>query len=197
MDPAGLRHCGSQRSGHRGDLVVSFPALGGRAGTRLALAAAIVAGIMSIAQLAAAAIGNRDSGRFAALDQAAQWLTGLVKMLPWAELLIVAVLVLEALHGSRPWHTAVLGVALTGYVLAVHLTETRAGAGVLRAQLPLLCCRHRADRAVRRRSGAASLHGRYCRRRHPDRRPGRGGGRGRPGGPGLAEPRRPGARPLD
>jgi hypothetical protein len=116
----------------------AFPLSTGRSGTRLALVTAIVAGIMSIAQLAAAAIGNRDSDSFAALDQVAQWLTGLVKMLPWAELLIVAVLGLEALHGSRPWHTALLGIALTGYVLAVHLTETRAGAGVLRAQLPLL-----------------------------------------------------------
>ena len=117
----------------------AFPISAGRAGTRPALAAAIVAGVMSIAQLAAAAIGNRESSGFAVRDQAAQWLTGLVKILPWAELLIVAVLVLEALHASRPWHTAVLAVALTGYVLAVHLTETRAGASVLRAQLPLLC----------------------------------------------------------
>jgi len=116
----------------------AFPLATGRAGTRLSLAAAIVAAVMSIAQLAAAAIGSRDSASFAVLDQVAQWLTGLVKILPWPELLIVAVLVLEALHGSRPWHTALLGVALTGYVLAVHLTETRAGASVLRAQLPLL-----------------------------------------------------------
>jgi hypothetical protein len=117
----------------------AFPLSGGRAGARPALAAAIVAAVMSIAQLVAAAIGNRDSDSFAALHRAAQWLTELVRMLPWAELLIVAVLVLEALHASRPWHTAVLAVALTGYVLAVHLTETRAGAGELRAQLPLLC----------------------------------------------------------
>ena len=116
----------------------AFPLSTGRAGTRPALAVAIVAGLMSIAQLAAAAIGNRDSDSFAVLDQAAQWLTGLVKIMPWAELLIVAVLVLEVLHASRPWHTALLGVALTGYLLAVHLTETRAGGSVLRAQLPLL-----------------------------------------------------------
>jgi hypothetical protein len=117
----------------------AFPLSTSRAGTRPALAVAIVAAVMSIAQLAAAAIGNRDSDGFGALAQAAQWLTGLVKILPWAELLIVAVLVLEVLHASRPWHTALLGVALTGYLLAVHLTETRAGASVLRAQLPLLC----------------------------------------------------------
>jgi hypothetical protein len=116
----------------------AFPLSTGRAGTRAALATAIVAGVMSIAQLAAAAIRNRDTDGFAAVDQAARLLTGLVKILPWAELLIVAVLILEVLHASRPWHTAMLGVALTGYVLAVHLTETRAGAGVLRAQLPLL-----------------------------------------------------------
>jgi hypothetical protein len=117
----------------------AFPLSTGRAGTRPALAAAIVAGVMSIAQLAAAAIGTRDPDGFSALDQAAQSFTRLVKVLPWPELLIVAVLMLETLHTGRPWHTALLGVALTGYVLAVHLAETRAGAGVLRAQLPLLC----------------------------------------------------------
>jgi hypothetical protein len=116
----------------------AFPLSTGRAGTRPALAVAIVAGVMSIAQLAAAAIRNRDADGFGAVDQAARLLTGLVKILPWAELLILAAVVLEALHAFPPWHTAVLGVALTGYVLAVHLTETRAGAGVLRAQLPLL-----------------------------------------------------------
>jgi hypothetical protein len=116
----------------------AFPLSTGRAGTRPALAVAIVAGVMSIAQLAAAAIRTRDTDGFAVLDQAARWLTELVKTPPWAELLIVAVVVLEVLHASRPWHTAMLGVALTGYVLAVHLTETGAGAGVLRAQLPLL-----------------------------------------------------------
>jgi hypothetical protein len=117
----------------------AFPLSTGRAGTRPALAVAIVAGAMSIAQLAAAAIGSQDSDGFSALDRAAQALTRLVNVLPWPELLIVAVLVLETLHASRPWHTAMLGVALTGYVLAVHLTETRARASVLRAQLPLLC----------------------------------------------------------
>jgi hypothetical protein len=117
----------------------AFPLSTGRAGTRPALAVAIVAGVMSIAQLAAAAIGSRDSDGFSALDRAAQALSRLVNVLPWPELLIVAVLVLETLHASRPWHTALLGVALTGYVLAVHLTETRARASVLRAQLPLLC----------------------------------------------------------
>jgi len=116
----------------------AFPLSTGRGGTRLALAVAIVAGVMSIAQLAAAAIGSRDTDGFAVVDQAARLLTALVKILPWPELLIIAAAVLEVLHASRPWHTALLGVALTGYLVAMHLTETRAGASVLRAQLPLL-----------------------------------------------------------
>ena len=92
----------------------------------------------------------------------------------------MAVLVLETLHKSRPWHTAVLAVALTGYLLAVHLAETQASVSILRAQLPLLGAgvgltalavgaaalpglaagpghgahQHRRSRARRRRSGA-------------------------------------------
>jgi hypothetical protein len=50
----------------------------------------------------------------------------------------VSTVVLEALHSSRPWHTAVRAVVLTGYLLASHLAESGAGAGVLRTQLPLL-----------------------------------------------------------
>lgn len=50
----------------------------------------------------------------------------------------VAALTLEALHPARPWHTAVLAIALTGYLFAVHLAESGADASVLRTQLPLL-----------------------------------------------------------
>ena len=52
--------------------------------------------------------------------------------------MVVAVLPLEVLHRSRPWHTGLLGVALLGYLLALHLAETSAEAGILRAQLPLI-----------------------------------------------------------
>ena len=61
-----------------------------------------------------------------------------VRLLPWAEVLTVAVIVQEALHRPRPWHTAVLTVALVGYLTAMHLAETRSGAGALRAQVPVL-----------------------------------------------------------
>jgi hypothetical protein len=65
-------------------------------------------------------------------------LAGLVRQTPWAEITVVAVLVLEALHRSRPWHTALLGAALLAYLLAVHLAESRSRPAVLRPQLPLL-----------------------------------------------------------
>jgi hypothetical protein len=114
------------------------PLAGGRAGTRLALIVAIVSGVMSIAQLAVTATMARDTDALTLADQLARRLAELIRTLPWPELMTVSILVLEALHSSRPWHTAVLAVALTGYLLAAHLTESGAGASVLRRQLPLL-----------------------------------------------------------
>jgi hypothetical protein len=61
-----------------------------------------------------------------------------IRAIPWAEVMTVAVLVLEVQHPARAWHTGLLGVALLGYLLAVHLAETSARASVLRPQLPLL-----------------------------------------------------------
>jgi hypothetical protein len=108
---------------------------------RLALAAAIVGGVMSIAQLAAAGISPRETDvlpTFSATERILRQIVALVKSLPWAELMIIATAVLEALHPGRAWHTAILGIALTGYLLAVHLAETRMSARILRGQLPLL-----------------------------------------------------------
>lgn len=116
----------------------AYPLGGGRAGTAPAICVAIAAAALSIAQLAISSAPARSADGFSIADRAVSRLTGLVSMLPWAELLTVAVLVLEAVHPARPWHTALLGVALLGYLLAVHLAETRAGASALRAQLPLL-----------------------------------------------------------
>ena len=49
---------------------------------------------------------------------------------------------LEAFHPARPWHTAVLGVALVAYLLATHLAESTGAPGeastVLRSQAPVL-----------------------------------------------------------
>jgi hypothetical protein len=113
------------------------PLAGGGEGTRIALVVAIIAAAASIGQLAVTVASPvSDDGTVA--GRTAGRLVGLVRMLPWAELMLVAVLALEALHRSRPWHTAVLGAALVGYLLAAHLTESQASAGVLRRQLPLI-----------------------------------------------------------
>jgi hypothetical protein len=114
------------------------PVSGGGYGTKLTLVIAITTAAMSVAQLAVAATVTRHPDGLTAADRIAEKVSGLVMMLPWAELMTVAALVLEALHRSRPWHTAVLAVALTGYLLAVHLAETDARASTLRALLPLL-----------------------------------------------------------
>lgn len=116
----------------------AFPVSGGGGGTRITLVVAITTGIMSIAQLALIGTVTSLPDTFTAADRAAHQLTGVITMLAWAELMIVATLVLEVLHRSRPWHTAVLAAALTAYLLAVHLAETDAHASTLRAQLPLL-----------------------------------------------------------
>jgi hypothetical protein len=62
----------------------------------------------------------------------------LVRRPPWEGGTILAVLWLEVLHPARPWHTAVLGVALVAFLLAVHLSESRATPRVLRPQARLL-----------------------------------------------------------
>lgn len=116
----------------------AFPVSGGGGGTRITLIVAITTGTMSVAQLALVGTVARRPDALTAADRAAHQLTGVITMLPWAVLMIVATLVLEALHRSRPWHTVVLAVALTGCLLAVHLAETDAHASTLRAQLPLL-----------------------------------------------------------
>jgi uncharacterized membrane protein YczE len=45
---------------------------------------------------------------------------------------------LEVLHPSQPWHTAVLGAALIGYLLATHLAESDASPQALRPQVRVL-----------------------------------------------------------
>jgi hypothetical protein len=118
----------------------AFP-LSASIGMRLALAAAIAGGVMSVAQLAAVTLSPRETDvlpAFSLAERLARQLVTVVRALPWAELMTVAAVGLEALHSGRAWHTAVLGIALTSYLLAVHLAETKATAQMLRGQLPLL-----------------------------------------------------------
>jgi hypothetical protein len=68
------------------------------------------------------------------------WLAFLetLRRVPWEEGAVVAVVWLEVLHKSRPWHTAMLGAALIAYLLATHLAESGASLEVLRPQARVL-----------------------------------------------------------
>jgi hypothetical protein len=61
-----------------------------------------------------------------------------LRRVPWEEGAVLAVVWLEALHRSRPWHTAVLGAALIAYLLATHLAESDASPEALRPQVRVL-----------------------------------------------------------
>jgi hypothetical protein len=56
----------------------------------------------------------------------------------WETGAAVSVIVLEALHPSRPWHTGLLAVAIACYLLAVHQAESAVPAAVFRGQAPVL-----------------------------------------------------------
>jgi hypothetical protein len=61
-----------------------------------------------------------------------------LRLVPWEEGALVAILWLEVLHPARPWHTAVLGAALIAYLLATHLAESGASPEALRPQVRVL-----------------------------------------------------------
>jgi hypothetical protein len=121
-------------------VVVAWSALPVRSGgwPRIALVAAILTGIMALAQLAVADLKPSQSAVASLAQRLFEQLVAAVMALPWPELLTVDVLIQEALHPAKPWHTGLLAVGLLGYLLAVHLAETKARAGVLRRQLPLI-----------------------------------------------------------
>lgn len=116
----------------------ALPVTGTPAGTRLAVIVAMLSGAASVARLA---LGDLQLGG-GAFDpvhvRVAAWLAHYLREVPWAEVMIVAVIVLEMLHHSRPWHTAVLGIVLLAWLLAMHLAESGSRPGVYRPQLPVL-----------------------------------------------------------
>jgi hypothetical protein len=111
----------------------------GAAGTRITLIFTITVAVLSIGRQAVVAVprlADRELSSFG--ERIAERLLDFLRLAQWAEGLVVGTLVLEALHPSRPWHTALLGIALLAYLLAVHLGETRSSARVLRPQLPII-----------------------------------------------------------
>jgi hypothetical protein len=118
--------------------LISWAALPGQPGAfpRIAVICAAVGGLASLVQLAG--VSPSDDPVASAPERIIARLATGIQTIPWAEIVTVAVLVLEVQHPARAWHTGLLGVALLGYLLAVHLVETGARASVLRPQLPLL-----------------------------------------------------------
>ena len=66
------------------------------------------------------------------------WFLETLRRVPWEEGAVIAIVWLEVLHSSRPWHTAVLGAALVAYLLATHLAESDATVTSLRPQVRVL-----------------------------------------------------------
>jgi len=62
----------------------------------------------------------------------------MLRRVPWEEGAVIALVWLEVMHRSRPWHTAFLGAALIAYLLATHLAESDASPAVLRPQARVL-----------------------------------------------------------
>ncbi len=117
----------------------SYPLETGKPGTKITLIVAIAAGVVTIAQVALVTVPRVEFPAFGPFYlRYSDWLLGFIRGIPWPEILVIALLVLEALHRSRPWHTGILGVALLCYLFAVHLAETGARPSVLRAQLPVI-----------------------------------------------------------
>jgi hypothetical protein len=117
----------------------AFPMSGAGTGARPVLIAAISCAILAAVHLAVRPADENAPVTFAPLVVRAWWqVTALMRAVPWAEGTVVAALALEALHPSRPGHTALLGAALLGYLFGTHLAETGARAGSLRPQLPLI-----------------------------------------------------------
>jgi hypothetical protein len=120
--------------------LIIWAALPGQPGAfpRIAVICAAAGGLASLAQLALAGVPPPDDPVLSVPERIVARLAIGIRTIPWAEVMTVAVLVLEVQHPARAWHTGLLGVALLGYLLAVHLVETGARASVLRPQVPLL-----------------------------------------------------------
>jgi hypothetical protein len=113
----------------------AYPLSTGRAGTRIAVIVAVVSAVASIGRLVLTTIPRQS---IMLPGRSAELLVSPFSSVPWAEVFVVAALVLEALHRAQPWHTGILGIALLGYLFAVHLAETGARPAVLRPQLPAI-----------------------------------------------------------
>ncbi len=138
------RTAAARRAGAAGLLAAScvawsaVPLAGAKGFAAVVLPAAAACAALSTARLALGVAPAEPGALLSPGERVGRTVADLMRSAPWAEGTVIAVVVLEALHRSRPWHTGLLGAALLAYLLAVHLAESRARAGVLRPQVPLL-----------------------------------------------------------
>jgi hypothetical protein len=116
---------------------VPLPGTGAPGVLLLVVAAVCVAA--GLLRLARKDTGRRERymlpGAFTALAHSAN---DLLLRAGWETGAAVAVVVLEAMHPSRPWHTGLLAVVVTCYLLAVHQAESAIPAGALKGQARVL-----------------------------------------------------------
>jgi hypothetical protein len=105
----------------------------------LALSLAICAVIAGALRLALAGVPLPEN-TFLLPTPLRAWIRFLeiLRLVPWEEGAVIAIVWLEVQHPSRPWYTAGLGAVLIAYLLAVHLAESGAPPDALRPQARVL-----------------------------------------------------------
>ena len=85
------------------------PVSGGGRGTRLALIAGAGCAVLATVRLAAGDWAPSTASYENLVTRSVRSMLDMLRAVPWAEGLIIAVLTLEALHHARPWHTGRCG----------------------------------------------------------------------------------------
>ncbi len=106
--------------------------------SRPVLVAAAGCAVLGTARLAVGAEHSYPARYRSVPERTGLALLAALRAIPWADGMVLAVLVLEAMHSARPYHTGLLAAALVGYLFATHLAETGARPGTARQQLPLI-----------------------------------------------------------
>lgn len=102
----------------------------------------VVAGtcvLIGVLRLVRKDVDRKKQGLFAgALVSLVVGADALLQELGWETGAALSVVVMEALHKSRPWHSGLLGVLLVCYLLVVHQAESALPTGVFRGQRKVL-----------------------------------------------------------
>jgi hypothetical protein len=117
--------------------LAAIPVLPGGRGRALLVVASGLA-LLATVRLATAGLRGDPTVYHGTPARTGLALLAALQAIPWAEGLVLAVLGLEVMHHTQPYHTGLLGIALTAYLFATHLAESGARADMLRPQVPLL-----------------------------------------------------------